>query len=117
MKSSGNSDYIPAKGDIIWINFNPQSGREQSGRRPALAISPTAYNRRVKLILVCPIITKVKGYPLEISLPQGLYISGVILTDQVKSFDYQTRKAELICQLPDDVLIQVISNVIRLLNQ
>ncbi|MGK7876126.1 MAG: type II toxin-antitoxin system PemK/MazF family toxin [Xenococcaceae cyanobacterium] len=88
MKSSGNPElYIPEKGDIIWIDFNPQSGREQAGRRPGLVISPTIYNRRVRLILVCPITTKVKGYGLEIAIPEGLPISGVVLADHVKSFD------------------------------
>lgn len=109
--------YIPEKGDIIWINFNPQSGREQAGRRPALVISPTVYNRRVKLIIVCPITTKIKGYPLEVRVPEGLAVSGVILADQIKSLDYQTRQAEFIDKLPDENLVRVISIVTRLLNQ
>lgn len=109
--------YIPEKGDIIWINFNPQSGREQAGRRPALVISPTVYNRRVKLIIVCPITTKIKGYPLEVPIPEGLAVSGVILADQIKSLDYQTRQAEFIDKLPDENLARVISIVTRLLNQ
>jgi mRNA interferase MazF len=109
--------YIPKKGDIIWINFNPQSGREQAGRRPALVISPTVYNRRVKLIIVCPITTKIKGYLLEIPIPEGLAVSGVVLADQIKSLDYRTRQAEFIDKLPDENLVRVISIVTRLLNQ
>ncbi len=81
--------YILQQGDIIWINFTPQVGREQAGRRPAIVISPIKYNRRVGLALVCPITTKVKGYPFEVILPSGLAVSGVILADQVKSLDWQ----------------------------
>lgn len=101
------SQYVPKKGDIIWINFNPQLGREQMGRRPALVISPNNYNRKVGLILVCPITSKIKGYPFEVSLPDKLSISGVLLADQVKSLDYRTRNAEFICKLPREILVQV----------
>ncbi|MEH1846004.1 MAG: type II toxin-antitoxin system PemK/MazF family toxin [Nostoc sp.] len=66
MKYSDSELYIPKQGDIIWINFMPQIGREQAGKRPALVISPLKYNRRVRLALVCPITTKVKGYPFEV---------------------------------------------------
>ena len=100
--------YIPKKGDIIWINFNPQSGREQMGRRPALVISPNVYNRKVGLIIVCPITTKVKNYPFEVKIPDGLAISGVVLADQVKSLDYQTREAEFVCKIPSETLAEVI---------
>ncbi|MFM7576997.1 MAG: endoribonuclease MazF [Microcystaceae cyanobacterium] len=100
--------YIPKKGDIIWINFNPQSGREQMGRRPALVISPNVYNRKVGLIIVCPITTKVKNYPFEVKIPDGLAISGVVLADQVKSLDDQTREAEFVCKIPSETLAEVI---------
>jgi mRNA interferase MazF len=100
--------YIPKKGDIIWINFNPQSGREQMGRRPALVISPNIYNHKVGLIVVCPITTKVKNYPFEVKIPDGLTISGVVLADQVKSLDYRTREAEFVCKIPSETLAEVI---------
>ena len=100
--------YIPKKGDIIWINFNPQVGREQRGRRPGLVISPNIYNRKVGLVLVCPITSKIKGYPFEVSIPEQLPISGVILADQIKSLDYKTRQAEYICKLSKEKLVQVI---------
>ena len=109
MKSSDSELYIPQQGDIIWINFTPQVGREQAGRRPGLVISPVKYNRRVGLALVCPITTKVKGYPFEVSIPEGLAISGVVLADQVKSFDWQARKAEFTCKAPDEVTSDVIT--------
>ncbi|HAZ47866.1 MAG TPA: mRNA-degrading endonuclease [Cyanobacteria bacterium UBA11369] len=118
MRSSSSSDvYIPAKGDVVWIDFNPQSGREQANRRPALVISSTMYNRRVKLALVCPITTKVKGYMFEVPIPEGLAVSGVVLADQVKSFDWQMRQAEFICQMPDDVLMQVIGAIERFVRE
>ncbi|MDJ0516415.1 MAG: type II toxin-antitoxin system PemK/MazF family toxin [Trichodesmium sp. MO_231.B1] len=73
MKNSNNSDfYIPKKGDIVWINFNPQSGKEQAGRRPALVISSSRYNCLVELALICEITTKVKGFMFEIPIPEGL---------------------------------------------
>ena len=116
MRSSSSSDvYIPAKGDVVWIDFDPQSGREQAGRRPALVISSTMYNRRVKLALVCPITTKVKGYMFEVPIPEGLAVSGVVLADQAKSFDWQTRRAEFICRMPDNILMEVIAALERLL--
>lgn len=116
MRSTSSSrSYVPKKGDIAWIDFDPQSGREQAGRRPALVISSTVYNRRVRLTLVCPITTKVKGYTFEVPIPEGLAVSGVVLADQAKSFDWQTRRAEFICQMPDNVLMEVIAALERLL--
>ena len=113
--TSSSGSYVPKKGDIVWIDFNPQSGREQAGRRPALVISSTLYNRRVRLALVCPITTKVKGYTFEVPIPEGLAVSGVVLADQAKSFDWQTRRAEFICRMPDNILIEVIAALERLL--
>lgn len=81
------STYIPQRGDIIWLDFNPQAGREQAGRRPAFVVSPAAYNRKVGLALVCPVTSRVKGYPFEVVLPAGLAVTGVILSDQLKSLD------------------------------
>ncbi|MHC5612024.1 MAG: endoribonuclease MazF [Nostoc sp.] len=109
MKYSDSELYIPKQGDIIWINFTPQIGHEQAGRRPALVISPLKYNRRVGLALVCPITTKVKGYPFEVPVSEGLAVSGVVLADQVKSFDWQERKAEFACKAPDEVTVEVIT--------
>ncbi|MBD2773537.1 endoribonuclease MazF [Iningainema sp. BLCCT55] len=100
---------MPQQGDIIWINFTPQTGREQAGRRPALVISPTRYNRKVGLALVCPITTKVKGYPFEVPIPEGLVVSGVVLADQVKSFDWQARQAEFACKAPSEFTVDVIT--------
>lgn len=92
-RSKGATDYIPARGDLVWLAFDPQAGHEQSGRRPALVISPAAYNRKVGLAIVCPITSRVKGYPFEVELPEGGEVSGVILADQVKSLDWRARRA------------------------
>ena len=83
--------YIPDRGDIVWLDFSPQRGREQVGIRPALVISPKAYNQRSELMLACPITSKIKGYPFEVRVKAG-EIDGVILADQVKSLDWKIRK-------------------------
>ena len=92
--------YIPKRGDAVWLNFNPQAGHEQAGRRPAVVLSPEAYNAKTGLALFCPITNQVKGYPFEVTLPAGLKVSGVILSDQVKSLDWRARNVALICPLP-----------------
>ncbi|HEY0557994.1 MAG TPA: type II toxin-antitoxin system PemK/MazF family toxin [Thermoanaerobaculia bacterium] len=92
--------YVPDRGDVVRISFNPQAGQEQAGWRPALVLSPRAYNARVGLALFFPVTSQVKGYPFEVQIPIGYPVTGVILSDQVKSFDWRTRKAELWCRLP-----------------
>lgn len=73
--------YIPARGDVVWLTFNPQAGHEQAGRRPALVLSPSSYNRKVGLAIFCPITSQVKGYPFEVAIPAGSKLGGVILAD------------------------------------
>jgi len=75
--------YIPDSGDIVWLTFSPQAGHEQSGRRPALVLSPAAYNEKVGLALFCPITSQIKGYPFEVLLQESLKVNGVILSDQI----------------------------------
>ena len=106
MKRQGG--YVPARGDAVWITLDPQAGHEQTGRRPALVLSPATYNGRVGLALLCPITSQVKGYPFEVALPNGLAIAGVALADQVKSLDWRARKASRICAVPEDVIVQVL---------
>lgn len=103
--------YIPDRGDIVWIMFNPQAGHEQAGRQPALVLSPAAYNGKVGLAILCPITSQVKGYPFEVLIPAGLKISGAILSDQVKSLDWKTRQAEYVCKLPPDALNEVLKKL------
>jgi len=105
------SSYVPRRGDIVWLTFNPQAGHEQAGRRPAVVLSPLSYNAKVGLALLCPITSAVKGYPFEVNLPHGLPISGVILADQVKSLDWQARAVEFICALPDTVTQEVLQKI------
>lgn len=107
--------YAPERGDIIWLNFTPQSGHEQAGRRPALVMSPGAYNRKVGLALVCPITSKVKGYPFEVEIPPGLQAQGAILCDQIRSLDWRARQAERCCPAPVAVVEEVTAKVLTLI--
>lgn len=105
------SDYVPERGDAVWITLDPRAGHEQAGRRPALVLSPSAYNGRVGLALLCPITGQAKGYPFEVSIPEGLSVTGVVLADQVKSLDWRVRKASRIGSLPSEVVERVIEKV------
>lgn len=96
--------YVPRRGDAVWLDFDPQSGHEQKGRRPALVLSPEGYNRKTGLAVLCPITSQVKGYPFEVELPRGLSVKGVVLADQVKSLDWRARKAALIKKLPATIV-------------
>jgi len=107
--------YIPDAGDLIWLTFDPQAGREQAGRRPALVLSPAAYNEKTSLALVCPISSRVKGYPFEVSLPEGLPISGVVLSDHLKSLDWTQRRADFVARAPGDVISEVLARLAPLL--
>jgi len=84
--------YVPERGDIVRLNFNPGSGREQRGKRPAVTVSPGSYNGKVGLGLFCPITSKVKSYPFEARIQSG-EIDGAALTDQVRSLDWRAREA------------------------
>jgi len=108
-------NYIPERGDIVWLEFNPQAGHEQAGHRPALVVSPKAYNEKVGLALFCPITSSVKGYPFEVVLPEKHEVSGAILSDQIKSLDWRVRKAKLLVSVPKDVLEEVLAKILSLL--
>lgn len=109
------SNYVPSRGDLVWLQFNPQSGHEQSGRRPALVLSPLEYNKKVGLAIFCPITSIKKGYPFEIEIPQSYPIEGVILSDQVKSLDWQSRNVMFICKIDDEICNEVMLNISMLL--
>jgi len=102
---------FPERGDVVWITLNPQSGHEQAGRRPAVVLSPGAYNAKVGLAILCPISNQVKGYPFEVQIPAGLIVSGVILADQVKSLDWRATQAEWMCALPKETVVEVLRKV------
>jgi mRNA interferase MazF len=95
--------YAPDRGDAVWVTLDPQAGHEQAGRRPALVLSPVAYNRKVGLAVLCPITNQIKGYPFEVIIPHGLKVTGAILSDQIKNLDWKARETKLICRLPQSV--------------
>lgn len=105
----------PRRGDVVWVSFSPQVGREQAGRRPALVLSSTAYNRRVGLTVVCPTANQQRGYPFEVAVPDGLAVSGVILADQIRSIDWRGRNTEFLCAMPADVVAEVLERTVALL--
>ena len=109
------SAYVPDRGDLVWLTFDPQAGREQAGRRPALVLSPALYNRRANLALVCPVTSHAKGYPFEVALPDGLAVSGVVLADHLKSADWVVRRAEPAGKIPAELLAEVTAKLRPLL--
>lgn len=106
--AKGASSYAPERGDIVWLNFDPQSGHEQAGKRPALIVSPRAYNAKVGLALLCPVTSQIKGYPFEVPLTGGK-IKGVVLSDQIKSLDWRARQAKFVEKAP----AQAVNDVLR----
>ncbi len=116
MRYGNTMVYIPERGDAVWITLNPQAGHEQAGRRPALILSPAAYNGRVGLAILCPISRQIKGYPFEVLIPDGLDVGGVVLADQVKNLDWRAREAELICSLPAQTVTESLQKLNTLLS-
>ena len=102
--------YVPKPGDLVWLEFNPQSGHEQAGHRPAIVLSKKEYNEKTGLAIFCPITSKVKGYPFEVVL-EGQKVSGAVLSDQVKSLDWKAREVKYIEKGSADVLKEVVSKV------
>jgi mRNA interferase MazF len=105
------SDYIPDRGDAVWINMNPQAGHEEAGRRPAVVLSPISYNRKVGLALFCPVTNQIKGYPFEVNIPSGMKITGAVLSDQVKSLDWKIRNTEFYDKVPDTVISEILKKL------
>ena len=107
--------YVPQRGDIVWLNFFPQAGHEQTGKRPALVVSTLIYNKKVGLAIFCPITSQKKGYPFEVVIPEGGKIQGVVLADQIKSLDYNSRKIQFISKLPSRAVEEVLSKLMTLI--
>jgi mRNA interferase MazF len=105
-----NNDYTPDRGDIVWLNFNPQTGHEQKGKRSALVISPKEYNRKVNLGLFCPISSQENGYPFEVKIKNGK-INGVVLSDQIKSLDWTKRNIEYIIKATKEEMKEVVEKI------
>ena len=112
---SGSRSYVPDRGDIVVLTFDPQAGHEQAGRRPAVVLSPAIYNSRSGLAVFAPITNQIKGYPFEVQIPPGLAVSGVVLADQLKSLDWHARKAHHIARIPGHVLREVLQKAALLL--
>jgi mRNA interferase MazF len=103
--------YVPDTADLIWLDFNPQAGHEQAGRRPAVVLSSRGYNDKSGLAIVCPITSHAKGYPFEVPVPAGLPVGGVILADHLKSLDWRVRRAERAGKLPPRIFEEILIRV------
>jgi mRNA interferase MazF len=110
-----SGDYCPDAGDIIWIDLDPTVGHEQSGRRPAIVVSPRSYNAVAGLCVICPITSRVRGYPFEAVLPEGASVRGVVLADQPRSISWEKRPIALAGQAPDALLTEVRERLAALL--
>lgn len=106
---------MPDRGDVVWLDFDPQAGHEQVKRRPAVVLSPAAYNERASLALFCPVTSQIKGYPFEVALPAGGKAQGVVLADQVRSLDWRARRAAYLDALPAPALAEVLARARALL--
>ena len=107
--------YVPDRGDIVWLQFNPQAGHEQAGHRPALVLSPASYNRRSGLMLCCPMTSQRKGYPFEVVIEMDTDRESVVLADQLKSLDWKVRKAVKKGTASIDVIAETLSKLQTLL--
>jgi mRNA interferase MazF len=107
--------YIPDVGHVIWIHFDPQVGREQAGRRPALVLSPASYNGKTSLALLCPITSQAKGYPFEVPVKKTPGVTGVVLSDHIKCLDWSARKAEYQASAPTSLVESVRNNIALLI--
>ena len=107
--------YIPERGDIIWLEFDPQKGHEQKGRRPGIVLSKKEYNQKSNLAIICPITSKIKDYPFEVRI--NSITKGVILSDQIRSIDWKSRNAAFIEKIPEEILKEIIENIDLLLNE
>lgn len=108
--------YVPERGDIIKVSFSPQLGREQAGFRPALVISPVAYNRKSHFILACPITNQIKGWRFEVILSESMKTSGVVLTDQIRVLDWQARSVKFVEKASLDVVEEVLGKISTLVS-
>ena len=107
---------VPDRGDLVWLNFNPQAGHEQAGHRPALILSPREYNEKSSVALFCPITSTVKGYPFEVALPPGGPFGGAVLADQVRSLDWRARRLTLAAAAPRQVVTEALGKLNALLS-
>jgi mRNA interferase MazF len=112
---SGSPKFVPERGDLVWLTFDPQAGHEQAGRRPAVVLSPSGYNGRSGLAVIVPVTRQEKGYPFEVPLPPDLPVSGVVLADQLKSLDWRARDAKRVAALPEEIIAAILQRAMLLL--
>jgi mRNA interferase MazF len=110
------SRYVPERGDVVWLQLDPQVGHDQAGRRPALTISPASYNGRVGLGVFCPVTNRGKGYPFEVPVPAGKGVTGVVMSDQMKSLDWRGRRAEFLAKLDEETVLEVVGRYLPLID-
>lgn len=110
-----DADWVPDRGDVVWLESDPQAGREQAGRRPAVVLSPASYNGPTSRALCVPVTTQAKGYPFEVPLPLGFPVQGVAFADQVKCLDWRARHARPVAALPPVVLAHLLARTRALL--
>lgn len=101
--------YVPKKGDFVTVTFDPQSGREQQGRRPALVVSNDLFNQHTGLCIACPIANTRRDYPFHVTIPEGQKVTGVVMVEQAKSIDFHSRDLKRIGSAPESVLQEVLS--------
>jgi mRNA interferase MazF len=114
--SKGKAAYVPDRGDLVWVQFTPQAGHEQAGHRPAVVVSPAAYNRLLGLALVMLVTNRAKGYPFELPIPAGAAASGVILADQLKSIDWRARGVQFKGRLDEGAMRTAVGRVLALVD-
>ncbi|HXQ53141.1 MAG TPA: type II toxin-antitoxin system PemK/MazF family toxin [Stellaceae bacterium] len=107
---------VPGRGSLVWLLFSPQAGSEQAGRRPGIVLTPEAYHLRSRLAIVCPITSRERGWPMEVKLPLGLPVSGVVLVDHIRSVDREARKMEVVGVAPPEVLDEIDARLAPLLS-
>jgi len=112
---SGRRPYVPERGELVWLTFDPQAGHEQAGRRPAVILSPSSYNAKSGLAIVVPVTRQAKGYPFEVPLPPNLSLTGVVLADQLKNVDWRARDAQRIAPLPPETIAAILNRAALLL--
>ncbi len=103
--------YQPERGDFIYLDFNPQAGSEQAGRRPALVLSPLAYNIATGLVFVCPVTNQIKGGAFEVPVPPGATVTGAVLSDHLRSVDWIARNADFHSAAPQDLVLEVLARI------
>lgn len=107
MTKSGSNRYTPHRGDIVWLDFDPRTGREQAEHRPAIVISPKQFNSLSSLVFVCPITSKIKGFSFEVLLPENMQTEGVVLVHHLRSVDWNTKGIKFIEEAPRSVIEEI----------